>query len=128
MATVKIVVLEGIVMSSKLGKAVKPAMAKLVKESYDLLEKKFDARDWLYELLELYFNKYGNIPSKHLASWNTYQQDKKKWRDIPGMKKKLWKIAKLNAKIMLKSKDQKDKMAEAYLDKQLKKINRRVAK
>ena len=114
-------------MSSKLGKSVKPEMAKLVQSSYDLLEKKFDARDRLYELLELYFNKYGNIPQEHLASWNTYQQDKRKWRDIPGMKKKLWKVAKKNANNMLKSKDQKDKMAEAYLDKQLKKMNRRVA-
>lgn len=101
---------------------------KLAQEGYDLLVKKFDNRDQLFELLERHFEEYGYIPHKFLPDWNTYQTDKRRWRDIPGMNKKLWKIAKKMAKNIGNSPGKKRRLAEEYLDKQLKKLNARVGK
>lgn len=91
---------------------------------YKELEKKFDARDRLYELLERHFQKYGNIPADHVPAWNKYQEDKRKWRDIPGMKKRLMKIAKINARNQQLTPAQKQKKSAEYLDKQLKRMGR----
>lgn len=95
---------------------------KLINEAYKELVKKFDARDKLYELLERQFKKNGNIPPKYLPDWNTYQKDKRKWRDIPGMNKKLLKLAKKMVKNAGLFPEKKLEMSQAYLDKQLKKM------
>jgi hypothetical protein len=97
----------------------------LTKEAYAELVKKYDARDKLYELLEKHFVKYGYTLPKYLPDWNKYQQDKRKWRDIPGLNKRLWKIAKKMAKNVGLKPGQKLKMSQDYLDKQLKKMNNR---
>lgn len=98
----------------------------LIKQAYNELVKKFDSRDRLYVLLERCYEKYGHIEPKYLPDWNKYQQDKRKWRDIPGMNKKLWKIAKKMAKNTGLLPGKKLKMSQDYLDKQLKKMKKRA--
>ena len=92
-----------------------------VKQNLAELEKKFDARDRLFDLLQGYYNQFHCVPSKYLKDWNIYQQDKRKWRDIPGLKRKLKKIAKLNARNQMKSQARLAKMAKIFSEKQIKK-------
>jgi len=92
-----------------------------VKEIYVELEKKFDARDRVYELLERHYKKYGNIPKKYIADWNQYQTDKRSWREIPGVKKKLWRTARRMEKNERYDKsNRKSKKEDKYLKKNIK--------
>lgn len=59
---------------------------------------KMDARDKLYDLLQKFFDNHGFIPTKYLPDWNAYQADKRPWRLVPGVKRRLEKAARKMAR------------------------------
>jgi len=95
---------------------------KRVKEIYDGLVEKFEARDRLHRLLERHYKEYGNIPKKYIAAWNQYQEDKRPWREIKGLEKKLWRTARIMEKNeRYNMENRKNKKADKKLNKLLKK-------
>ncbi len=62
------------------------------------ITRKMDARQKLYELLQKFFDNHGFIPTKYLPDWNAYQTDKRPWKLIPGVERRLKKAARKMAR------------------------------
>ena len=62
------------------------------------ITRKMDARQKLYDLLQKFFDSHKFIPKKYLPDWNAYQNDKRPWQTVPGVKRRLEKAARKMAR------------------------------
>ena len=62
------------------------------------ITRKMDARQKLYDLLQKFFDGHGFIPTKYLPDWNAYQNDKRHWKLVPGVARRLKKAARKMAR------------------------------
>jgi hypothetical protein len=70
-----------------------------LKEQYDILAAKMDLDDNLKILVRNHYLKFGSIPKKHNAVLAAFLiDDCKLWRDIPKVRKSIFKAAKRNLK------------------------------
>jgi hypothetical protein len=86
------------------------------------IEERMDARDEFHMLLQRHFDKCGHVPRQFIPAWNTYQRDKRPWRHVPKIRRRLRQAARLMLRNELSKQSRKDKRAENYLNKQLRKM------
>ncbi len=64
-----------------------------LQDAKNQVTRKMDARQKLYELLQKFFDNHGFVPTKYLPEWNAYQADKRPWKLVPGVERRLRKAA-----------------------------------
>ncbi len=69
-----------------------------LQDAKNQITRKMDARQKLYDLLQKFFDNHGFIPKKYLPDWNAYQADKRNWRLVPGVDRRLKKAARKMAR------------------------------
>ena len=69
-----------------------------LQDAKNQITRKMDARQKLYDLLQKFFDNHGFIPTKYLPDWNAYQNDKRHWKLVPGVERRLKKAARKMAR------------------------------
>lgn len=73
-----------------------------LKKAKTVFVRQMDARQNLYTKLQSFFDQHGYVPIKYLPDWNAYQKDKRPWRVIPGVQRRIEKAAKKAARVAVR--------------------------